>query len=88
MWMTKYQSNYINTLAYRHGYEIHINSNGFKRHDRFKNNVMFEFSWNVTSKIKYEQLERIVETLRNKVSRIIASGPWKRFITGFSKIFK
>ena len=86
--MTKYRSNYINTLAYRHGCEIHINSNGFKRHDRFKNNVMFEFSWNVTSKIKYEQLEWIVETLRSKVFRTIASGPWKRFITGFSKIFK
>ena len=39
MWMTKYRSNYINALSHRHWCEIHINSNGFKRHDRFTNNV-------------------------------------------------
>ena len=57
--MTKYQSNYINKLTYRHGCEIHINSNGLKQYDRFTKNVMFEFGWNIKSKIKYERLGRI-----------------------------
>ena len=48
--MTKYRSNYINTLTHRHGCEIDINSNGFKQHDIFTNNAMFEPSWIVMSK--------------------------------------
>ena len=52
MWMTKYCSNYINTLTNRNGCEIHSNSDGLKPHDRFANNVMFEFSWNVIGEIK------------------------------------
>ena len=59
--MTKYRlTNYINTLTQRHGCKIHINSGVLKRYDRFTNNVTFEFSWNVTSKIKYERLGKIV----------------------------
>ena len=46
----KERSNYINTLTHKHGSKIHINSDGYKQHDRFTNIVMFEFSWNVMSK--------------------------------------
>ena len=49
--MTKYWSNYINKLTH---------SDGLKRYVRFTNNVIFELSWNITSKIKYKRLERIV----------------------------
>ena len=66
MWNAKYRSNYIKTLTHRHGCEIYINSNGFKRHDRFTINVMFEFSWNVTSKIKCERLGWIRKCLGTK----------------------
>ena len=58
--MAKQRTDYINKLKQRHGYKTRINSNWFKRHDRFTNKVMFEFSWTVTNKIKYEQLIRIV----------------------------
>ena len=66
MWMAKYQSNYINTLTHRHACEIYINSNKFKQHDGFTNN-MFEFSWNVASKIKCTQLGRIMKMLRRNI---------------------
>ena len=58
--MTKQRTDYINKLKQRHECKIHINGSWFKRHDRFTNKVMFEFNWNVTNKIKYEQLIRIV----------------------------
>ena len=61
--MTKYRSNYINTLTHRHGCQIHINSDGLKRNDRFTNNVTFEFSWNVTNKIKYKRLGGLCKCL-------------------------
>ena len=64
--MRKYRSNYINTLTHRRGCQIHIKSNGLKRKDRFTNNVMFEFSWNVTCKIKYKRLGKILQMLRAK----------------------
>ena len=40
-------------MTHRHGCEIHINIDEFQQHNRFTNNLMFEFSWNVTSKIKW-----------------------------------
>ena len=88
MWMTKYRFNYISTLTHRHGCEIHFNSDGLKWYDRFTDNVMFEFSWNVTSKIKYERLGRIEKCVGAKNSRIKASGTRKSLITSFSKRFR
>ena len=65
--MTKYRSNYINTLTHRHGWETLIKSDRFKRHSRFTNNVVFDFSWNVTSKIKFERdWERLFKRLGAK----------------------
>ena len=75
--MTKYQSNYINTLTHRNGCEIDINSNGFKQHDTFTNNAMFEPSWIAMSKVKCEHLGRIVQMPRSNVSRTKASAPGK-----------
>ena len=67
MLMTKYRSNYINTLTHGHGWETLIKSDRFKRHGRFTNNVVFDFSWNVTSKIKYERdWERLFKCLGAK----------------------
>ena len=65
--MTKYRSNYINTLTHRHGCETPIKSGRFKRHGRFTNSVVFDFNWNVTSKIKYERdWERLFKRLGAK----------------------
>ena len=50
----------MNTFTHRHGCEIHINSKGLKRQDRFTNNVMFELSKNFMSKMRYEKLGRII----------------------------
>ena len=66
MWMTKYRSNYTNTLTHRHGCEIHINSDGFKRHDRFTNKVMFELSWNVTTNINTSDWKGLCKCLGAK----------------------
>ena len=88
MWITKYRSNYINRLKHLHKCEIHFNSDAFKRYDKLTNNLMFKSIWNITSKIKYEQLGRIVQMFRSKASRIKTSDPRKRFITSFSNRFK
>ena len=64
--MTKYHSNYINKLKHTHGCDIYINSDGFKRHDSITNNVMFEFSWNVTSKIKASDWEGLCKCFGGK----------------------
>ena len=52
---------------------------------RFTNNVRFEFSWNITSKIKYKWLGRIVNMLRSEVSRTEVSHPRKRSLLALVK---
>ena len=63
MWMTKYLSTYINVLPHRHGHEIYINNNGFKRHERFSNNVMFEFSWTLQARSNASDQEGLSKCL-------------------------